>query len=181
MIGKIEPTGALSAFSRWIERMARNPRTSIVPVAEAHRRDTNAQSRFLAEGAATNRVETALRSADIRVKSHEMAHLAVLGGAAAGGIEYRYAIGPDGTRYAVGGSVKVDTEPVPGNPEETLRKAKRIRAAALAPGEPSAADMRIAAEAYRMEVAARKEIEAGRSAAENDLMRNVPTGIDITI
>ena len=39
---------------------------------------------------------------------------------------------PHGMHFAVAGAVKVDTDPVPDNPEETPRKAERIRAAVQA-------------------------------------------------
>ena len=84
--------------------------------------------------------------------------MAILGPYARGGPSYTYARGPDGTPYAVGGSVDVDVRPVPGDPEATIRKARMIRAAALGPGQPSAADMRVAAEAYRVEMQAKKEL-----------------------
>ncbi len=55
-----------------------------------------------------------------------------------------------------------DTTPVPGNPEATHRKANAILAAALAPGEPSGPDMRVAAQAYLLESQAQREINAER-------------------
>ena len=99
----------------------------------------------------------------MRVKAHEATHIAIAGPYAQGAPQLMYAIGPDGARYAVGGSVKVDLQPVPGDPEATLRKADAVMRAAIGPGEPSAADMRIAAEAYRMALQARREIEAQRA------------------
>jgi hypothetical protein len=57
----------------------------------------------------------------------------------------------------------VDLEPVPGNPEETIRKARQVRRAALAPGDPSAADMKMAARAYRVEQDAKQELEQEES------------------
>jgi hypothetical protein len=62
----------------------------------------------------------------------------------------------------VGGHVSVDLEPVPGNPEATLRKARALQRAAFAPGQPSSADMRVAAEAYRLEQEAQQEIRERR-------------------
>lgn len=103
-----------------------------------------------------------------KVKAHEKTHLAVLGGAAASGIAYTYVTGPDGGQYAVGGSVKVDLEPVPGDPEATIRKARRIRLAALAVGDPSPADMRVAARAYRMEQQALRTISEERRAEREE-------------
>ncbi len=102
--------------------------------------------------AAEKRQAAALASVDAHVRSHENDHLAALGAAASGGAVYDKTSGG----YAVGGSVKVDLSPVPGDPEATIRKAQRIEAAALAPANPSAADMRVAARAYAMEMAARR-------------------------
>ncbi len=116
-----------------------------------------------AASAARHRIRAELETADVRVKAHEATHIAIAGPYAEGAPQLIYAIGPDGTRYAVGGSVKVDLQPVPGDPEATLRKAQAVMRAAIGPGEPSAADMRIAAEAYRMATQASREIEAQRT------------------
>jgi len=95
---------------------------------------------------------------DREVRAHERAHLMTLGSAAASGIQLTTQKGPDGESYAVGGSVKVDLSPVPGDPRATLSKAQAVLRAALAPGNPSAADMRVAAEAYRLVRDARENI-----------------------
>ena len=100
--------------------------------------------------------EADLRDAEVR--AHERSHLMALGTNAASGINLILRRGPDGRSFAVGGSVKVDTSPVPGDPEATIRKATGIINAALAPGDPSAADMRVAARAYQMASAAKQEI-----------------------
>jgi hypothetical protein len=118
---------------------------------------------WLIAGAARRRVEAELQSADVRVKAHEATHIAIAGPYAESAAQYDFAIGPDGRLYAVGGSVRVDLQPVPGDPEATLRKATAIMQAALGPGEPSAADMRVAARAYAMAMQARREIEAERA------------------
>ncbi len=52
-----------------------------------------------------------------------------------------------------------DTSPVPGDAEATIRKAQTIRAAALAPANPSAQDRAVAAAATPMEAAARRELQ----------------------
>lgn len=97
-------------------------------------------------------------SRDAEVRGHEKAHLTALGANAASGINLITRRGPDGRTFAVGGSVNVDMSPVPGDPEATVRKANEIINAALAPGNPSAADMRVAARAYRMAASATNEI-----------------------
>ena len=97
-----------------------------------------------------------LQEADAEVRAHEHAHVAALG---KGVIVYDTVTGPDGSTYAVGGGVAVDLTPVPGDPEATLRKARLAIQAAYAVGVPSAADMRVAAEAYQLEVAAQAQLE----------------------
>ncbi|MEM6973827.1 MAG: putative metalloprotease CJM1_0395 family protein [Pseudomonadota bacterium] len=86
----------------------------------------------------------ALKARDREVRAHEEAHARV-GGRYAGEPSYTYQQGPDGGRYAVGGSVAIDVAPVDGDPEATIAKMAVVRAAALAPAEPSASDRRVAA------------------------------------
>ncbi len=108
------------------------------------------------------RILAQLRSIDINVKPHEKAHQAVLGAYAMGQTRYLRVRGPDGRFYAVGGSIKVNTQPIQGNPHATIRKARLIRMAALRPMNPSMQDMRIAVQAYRMEVKAKREVAEER-------------------
>lgn len=157
--------GALTQLNDLIRQMASR--------GENRRKQLITQSRLI-EGAARRRVQTELQSVDGAVKAHERAHMAILGGAAAGGIQYSYVRGPGGTRYAVGGSIKIDLQPVPGNPEATIAKARRVRMAALAPGNSSAADLRVAARAYRLEQQAQEKLEEERKeerAAEREEAR----------
>lgn len=99
-----------------------------------------------------------LRARDREVRLHEAAHAAV-GGRYAGAPAFQYDRGPDGRNYAVGGEVSISTGPVPGDPQATIEKARIIRAAALAPAEPSAQDRRVAAEAAQLELDARSELQ----------------------
>src|SRR3546814_13108549 len=57
---------------------------------------------------------------------HEMAHMTA-GGSYASQPSFRFVRGPDGGFYAVSGEVRIDTSPVPGNPEATLRKRSSER------------------------------------------------------
>ena len=93
------------------------------------------------------------------VIAHEMAHSTV-GGQYSGAPNYSYETGPDGSKYAVGGEVAIDTSRVPNDPQATLRKAQQIKAAALAPAEPSSQDRRVAMKADQMASQARQEILA---------------------
>jgi hypothetical protein len=99
---------------------------------------------------------------DRAVRRHEQAHLQALGPYAASGIQYQTRTGPGGEEHAVGGRIKADLNEVPGNPRATLRKAHAVARAAYAPGSPSAADQRVAADAYRLAQQAREELQAQR-------------------
>lgn len=113
----------------------------------------------------------ALAARDREVRAHEQAHASVAGQYAKG-TSYTYQRGPDGVSYAIGGEVQIDTSPIPGDPEATLRKAQQLRRAANAPAEPSSQDARVAALAAQMEQEARLDlreqqaIESGRQSAE---------------
>jgi hypothetical protein len=96
----------------------------------------------------------ALQERDREVRAHEMAHVAAGAGLVTRGASYTYQTGPDGQRYAIGGEVGIDTSPGR-TPAESLAKAERVRAAALAPAEPSAQDRQVAAQAARMASEAR--------------------------
>ncbi|XZE56461.1 putative metalloprotease CJM1_0395 family protein [Planctomycetaceae bacterium SH139] len=98
-----------------------------------------------------------LADRDREVRTHEQAHVAAAGPYALGGPTYSYQEGPDGRNYAVGGEVQIDTSPVSGDPEATIRKARVVKAAALAPAEPSSQDHAVAAAATQMEMQARAE------------------------
>jgi len=98
-----------------------------------------------------------LSQRDQEVRAHEQAHAAV-GGRYTGAPSYTYTRGPDGRRYAVAGEVSIDSGPVPNDPEATLRKMEIVLRAALAPAEPSAQDLRIAAQAQVQMAQARAEL-----------------------
>jgi hypothetical protein len=76
-----------------------------------------------------------------------MAHVAAGGRYITSGANFSYKRGPDGQRYAVAGEVGIDTSPIPGDPEATLRKMRQVKAAALAPANPSSQDLRVASKA----------------------------------
>lgn len=100
-----------------------------------------------------------LRARDREVRAHEQAHIAAAGGLAQGGATFSFQLGPDGKQYAIGGEVSIDTSPVSGNPEATIRKAQQIRAAALSPPDPSAQDQAVAASAGALEAQAHQELK----------------------
>lgn len=98
-----------------------------------------------------------LKKRDQEVRAHEQAHLAAAGGMARGGAAFSYETGPDGRKYAVGGEVQIVMRSGR-TPEETIRNARQVQAAAMAPANPSSTDQQTAAAAARMEQDARAEL-----------------------
>jgi len=98
-----------------------------------------------------------LKKIDRNVRAHEQAHLAAAGGLAISGASFSYRSGPDGKQYAVGGEVSIDVSPGR-TPQETVSKAERVQAAALAPADPSAQDRSIASRAAQMKLQAQQEL-----------------------
>lgn len=98
-----------------------------------------------------------LQQRDREVRAHELAHVAAGAGLILRGASFTYETGPDGQRYAIGGEVTIDTSPGK-TAEETLSKASRIKAAALAPADPSPQDMQVAGKADMMASDARAEL-----------------------
>lgn len=96
-----------------------------------------------------------LEARDREVRAHEQAHKNTAGDLAVGGISYTYQTGPDGKRYAIGGSVDIRLKSG-GTPEETVRNMERAQRAANAPQSPSGPDRAIAARAAQYAAAARR-------------------------
>lgn len=97
-----------------------------------------------------------LKDRDREVRVHEQAHAAV-GGQYAGSPSYDYETGPDGQQYAVGGEVSIDVSQEQ-DPQDTIQKMQIVRAAALAPAQPSTQDLKVAAQATQQEGQARAEL-----------------------
>jgi hypothetical protein len=134
------------------------------------------------------RTLTDLKARDREVRAHESAHQAV-GGQYAGSISYVYERGPDGAQYAVGGEVSIDVSPVAGDPQATIEKMRVVRAAALAPAQPSGQDRAVAAEAMQQMLQAQSEMamesqegprSAGEAGSEEDSGGTTRTGYDGT-
>lgn len=102
-----------------------------------------------------------LKARDQEVRVHEQAHAAT-GGQYAGAPQYEYTTGPDNRRYVTDGQVSIDVSEEK-TPEETLKKMEQVRAAALAPAEPSSQDLKVAAEASQKATEARSEIAKGQA------------------
>lgn len=103
-----------------------------------------------------------MKDRDMEVRVHEQAHASV-GGQYAGSPSYSYEQGPDGVQYAVAGEVPIDVAPVSGDPAATIDKMQQVRAAALAPAEPSGADKAIASLASQQMIEAQGDLQQQRT------------------
>ena len=99
---------------------------------------------------------TKLKQVDAHVKAHEAAHKAV-GGSFAGSASYKYVTGPDGKKYAVAGEVPIAIKKGK-TPQETIENMEVVKAAALAPSDPSPQDLKVAATAEAIENKARMKL-----------------------
>jgi len=96
-----------------------------------------------------------LKQADTSVRQHEAAHQAA-GGAHAGGASFTFTRGPDGKNYATAGEVPIDVS-AESEPSATVAKMEQVKAAALAPADPSPQDLRVAAQADAAKLQAQSE------------------------
>lgn len=107
-----------------------------------------------------------LEARDTKVRNHEAQHVMAAGGQAQGAPTYTYQTGPDGRRYAVGGSVNIATMTT-GDPEQDARQARNAERAAMATGEPSSRDMQAAQTARLKEAdASQRQRDAALDAYE---------------
>jgi len=89
-----------------------------------------------------------------------MAHQAV-GGAFAGSPTYKKVKGPDGKEYAVAGEVPIKI--IKGNsPQETIKNMEIVKAAALAPADPSPQDLKVAQTAEMIKAKAMQELKTNQ-------------------
>ena len=111
-----------------------------------------------------------LAARDAEVRRHEMAHM-IVGGQYASAPSYSFQVGPDGQHYAIAGEVQIDVSPVQNDPEATINKMEIVKAAALAPAEPSAADRQVASFADQMMARASAELMKMRVADQHEVDR----------
>ena len=90
------------------------------------------------------------------MRAHEAAHKAA-GGSLAGSASFTYQRGPDGKMYAIGGEVPISFHEG-STPQETIAIARQIKAAALAPANPSPQDYSVASTATMMELKAQQQL-----------------------
>lgn len=105
---------------------------------------------------------------DGEVKAHEAAHQAA-GSGMTGAASYTYQQGPDGKMYAIGGEVSISMKSG-STPEETIKNARQIVAAAMAAGSPSPQDFSVASSAKVMEMKAEQQL--AREKQEEALGKN---------
>lgn len=105
-----------------------------------------------------------LKKRDAEVRTHEQAHKTA-GGQYAGSPAFEMTKGPDDQSYATGGHVNIDVSAIPDDPQATLNKMMQIKSAALAPAEPSAQDLKVAAKADMVAAAARRELSQSATPA----------------
>lgn len=96
-----------------------------------------------------------LEQTDQKVRAHEQAHQAA-GGPHAGGASFTYQKGPDGKNYAVAGEVPIDISRE-ATPDATISKMDTVKAAALAPADPSSQDRAVAQQADALKLQAQQE------------------------
>lgn len=182
----IAPSSPAAAPSRTEAVVAPLPAVAIAPAStqpqtlRAAVPVTAGSPRNPLEDARTRVAIQQLQARDREVRQHEQAHMAAAGGLMRAGPHYSHIIGPDGRRYAIGGSIEIDTSERRDDPEANLEKGQRIQAAALAPPEPSAADLAVAKLGARIEQRARAEI-ARREAAANAYAEQASLGDTLRI
>ncbi|WP_417513493.1 putative metalloprotease CJM1_0395 family protein [Marinobacter sp.] len=108
-----------------------------------------------------------LKARDREVRAHEAAHQAV-GGQYAGSMSFTYQRGADGAQYAVGGEVSIDVSAVNGDPQATIEKMRVVRAAAMAPAEPSGQDRAVAAQAMQTMLQAQSELASEQGSSDSE-------------
>ena len=162
----LEPNGYGQLSTRELERRLAELQAE---KARGERKDSDLANMKSLE---TARILDQLRSRDSHVRSHEAAHVGAGGRYVRGGASFSYQTGPDGRQYAVGGEVGIDTSPIPGKPAETAEKMRIVQAAALAPSDPSAADLSVAAAAANAEAEALAELAATRMEAASKSYAN---------
>lgn len=148
--GKEQIAGVVNSVQKALEQTAKN-RTNSEEASQGMEGDS---LRLSPEAQAQLR---RLKQRDAEVRAHEKAHMAAGGPYVSGGPRYDYQEGPDGRQYAIGGHVSIDASSIPDDPDAGAAKARQVRRAALAPGEPSAQDRAVAARASAEEARASRE------------------------
>lgn len=104
-----------------------------------------------------------LRQRERETIAHEQAHMSA-GGHLTGAPRYSYTRGPDGKNYITGGEVSIKI-PQGRSPQETIQLMNQVIRAALAPANPSPADLSVASKASMIQTKARAELSKAQSQA----------------
>lgn len=155
------------------QKDATNSVTTNKPTAEAQNKPDSIPPYQQKAGVAPNdpevlQVIAQLKARDQEVRTHEQAHVAAGGQYVTSGPSYSYQTGPDGTRYAIGGSVGIDVSPIANDPQATINKARQVMQAAMAPAEPSSQDYAVAQSAQNMMLQAQQELAKAPGNSEED-------------
>ncbi|NPA66233.1 MAG: hypothetical protein GXO11_05045 [Epsilonproteobacteria bacterium] len=108
-----------------------------------------------------------LQARDTEVRAHEAAHQSA-GAGLAGGASFSYQKGPDGKMYAIGGEVPISFKEGK-DPQETIANARQVKAAAMAPANPSPQDYAVANTATMMELKAQQLLQKEQRDQQNGI------------
>ncbi len=114
-----------------------------------------------------------LERIDSQVRRHELTQKAIAGSYAKESVSFDYVTGPDGKKYAKEGHIKIDTRPIPNNPEATIRKARAIRSVGLTSTNTSSQNRSVSAEIAKIEREARMELKTEQRKESDDTAKIV--------
>jgi hypothetical protein len=154
---------AVSPSANFYDPIRKADRADGAPRTEARPQKSQPDQKLTPEELA---VVQELKEIDRSVRAHEAAHMAA-GAGMTSGATFTYQRGPDGGNYAVGGEVRINGSGAR-TPEEAIQKARQLRAAALAPADPSGQDRAVAAAATAMEQEAMAQSAQLKAEAAND-------------
>jgi hypothetical protein len=138
--------------------MQQTPSQAIATQEGQNTAPQSAKNRTDTQDVKTQEMLAKLEARDNEVRAHEAAHIAAGSGVVTGGASFTYQKGPDGKMYAIGGEVPIDTSKEQ-TPEATIAKMQQVKAAALAPANPSPTDVKVASTASMMESKAKQELQ----------------------
>lgn len=118
-----------------------------------------------------------LKTTDMEVKVHEQAHIAAASGINVSAPSYDYETGPDGQRYAVGGEVNISFVQSE-DPEKNIENARIMKAAALAPADPSSQDRSVASDADKILAQAEQELAKQQAEELKDVVQGPQSPMD---
>lgn len=149
-------------------------------VTGAEKKPASAEQQQMKQGEINDKLTVSkMVQVERSVTAHEQAHKTAAG-QYAGPISYDYATGPDGKRYVVSGEVPINA-PQGRTPEDTIQIMERVKRAALAPADPSAQDVAVAAQAAQQQQMARNELnKESINSAEGDYSTSFPLKGKIT-